>query len=65
MNDAHRAGANRLQKNKHAAALGTFGFVFSHNLATRWARHNFDTYACFVSCNNIGDVSENCVTLQL
>ena len=39
----------------HAAALGAFGLVSSHNLATRWARHNFDTSACFGSCNNIGD----------
>ena len=31
----------------HAAALGTFGLVSNHNLATRWARHNFDTSACF------------------
>ena len=43
---------------EHAAALGTFGFVSNHNLATRWVRHNFDTSACFVPCNNIGDVLE-------
>ena len=43
----------------HAAALETFGLVSNHNLATRWVRHNFDTSACFVSCNNIGDVLEN------
>ena len=42
----------------HAAALGTFGLVSCHNLATRWARHNFDTSDCFGSCNNIGDVLE-------
>ena len=40
----------------HAAALGTLGLVSSRNLATRWARHNFDTSACFGSFNNIGDV---------
>ena len=43
--------------NAHAAH-GTFGFVSSHNLATRWVRHNFDTSACFGSCDNIGDVLE-------
>ena len=42
----------------HAAALGTFGLVSNHNLSTRWVRHNFDTSACFRSCNNIGDVLE-------
>ena len=45
----------------HAAALGTFGFVSDHNLSTRWARHNFDTAACFGSCNNIGDVLEKMI----
>ena len=42
----------------HAAALGTFGLVSNHNLATRWVRHNVDTSACCGSCNNIGDVLE-------
>ena len=46
----------------HAAALGTFGLVFNHNLAVRWVRHFFDTCACFGFCNNIGEVLENCVT---
>ena len=49
----------------HAAALGTFDLVLNHNFAARWLRHNFDTAACFGSCNNIGAVLENCVTLQL
>ena len=49
----------------HAAALGAFGLVSSHNLATRWARHNFDTSACLGSCNNIGEVLENYVTFSL
>ena len=41
----------------HAAALWTFCFVSNHNLATRWVRHNsFDTFACFGSYNNIGEV---------
>ena len=26
----------------HAAALGTFGLISSHNVATRWIHHNFD-----------------------
>ena len=42
----------------HAAALGTFGLVSNHNLATRWDRHNIDTSACFCSFNNVGDVFE-------
>ena len=29
----------------HAAALGLLGFISSHNDATRWCRHNFDTSA--------------------
>ena len=49
----------------HAAALGTFGLVSNHNLATHRVRHIFDTTACFGSCNNIGEVLENCVTLEL
>ena len=48
-----------------AAALGTFGLVSNHNLATRWVRHNFDTSACFGYCNDIGEVLENCVTFEL
>ena len=42
----------------HAAALGALGLVSNHNLSARWIRHNFDTAACFGSCNNIGDVLE-------
>ena len=49
----------------HAAALGARGLVSSHNLSTRWVRHNFDTSACFDSCFNIGEVMENYVTLEL
>ena len=48
-----------------AAALGTFGLVSNHNLATGVVRHNFDTSACFGSSINIGEVLENCVTLEL
>ena len=42
----------------HAAALSALGLVSHHNLSARWARHTFDTAACFASCNNIGDVLE-------
>ena len=49
----------------HAAALGTFGLVSNHNPSTRWIRRNFDTSACFGSCNNVGEVLENCVTSEL
>ena len=45
--------------NECAAALGTLGLVSSHNLSARWARHNFDTTACFGSCNTSGDVLDN------
>ena len=31
----------------YAWALGTFGLISSHNVATRWIRHNFDTSVCF------------------
>ena len=30
----------------HAAALGSHGLISSHNVSTRWFRHNFDTSAC-------------------
>ena len=42
----------------HAAALGTFGLISSHNVATRWIRHNFDTSVCFNGCNNISETLE-------
>ena len=41
-----------------AAALGSLGLMSSHNLATRWVRHNFDTSACCADCNNISEVLE-------
>ena len=34
----------------HAAALGTFWLIFSHDVATRWTRHNFDASVCFDGC---------------
>ena len=42
----------------HAAALGTFGLISRLNLATRWVRPNFDTSACFGSCNIIGELEK-------
>ena len=42
----------------HAAALGTFGLISGHNVATRWIRHNFDVSVCFHGCNNISEVLE-------
>ena len=40
----------------HAAALGSFGLISSHNIATRWVHQSFDAAMCFNDCNNIGDV---------
>ena len=42
----------------HAAALGTFGLVSNHNVATRWIHHNFDAIACFDGCHNISEILE-------
>ena len=42
----------------HAAALGTFGLVSSHNVATRWIHLNFDASVCFDGCYNISDILE-------
>ena len=41
-----------------AAAFGTFGLTSSHNVATRWIRHNFDASVSFDGCNNISEVLE-------
>ena len=30
----------------HADALSSLGLISSHNVSTRWVRHNFDTSAC-------------------
>ena len=49
----------------HAAALGSLGLISSHNLATRWVRHNFDISACCGDCHSISEVLENCVALEL
>ena len=42
----------------HAAALGTYGLISSHNVATRWIHHNFVASVCFDGCNNITEVLE-------
>ena len=42
----------------HAGALGTFGLISSHNVTSRWIRHNFDASVCFDGCNNIGEILE-------
>ena len=42
----------------HAAALGASGLVSNHNLSTRWARHSFDSVACFATCRNLRDILE-------
>ena len=42
----------------HAAALGTFGLISSHNIATRWIRQNFDASVGFGGCNNISEILE-------
>ena len=40
----------------HAVALGSLGLISSHNVASRWVRHNFDTSACCDGCNNISEI---------
>ena len=43
----------------HAAALGSLGFISSHNVATRWGRrHNVDTSAYCEGCNSISEILE-------
>ena len=42
----------------HAAALGSLDLVSSHNVATRWVRHNFDTSVCCDGWNNISEILE-------
>ena len=39
----------------HAAALGTFGLISSHNVSARWVRHNFDISAYFDGCHSISE----------
>ena len=42
----------------HAAALVSLGLISSHNVATRWFRHNFDTSACCDGCKSISRILE-------
>ena len=42
----------------HAAALGTFGLISSHNVASRWIRHNFDASECFDGRHSISETLE-------
>ena len=42
----------------HGAALGSLGLISSHNVATRFVRHNFDTSACCDGCNIISEILE-------
>ena len=42
----------------HAAALGTFGVISSHNVASRWIRHNFDASECFDGRHSISETLE-------
>ena len=42
----------------HAAALGSFGLISSHNADTRWVRPNFDASACCDGCNSIIEILE-------
>ena len=41
-----------------AAALGSLGLISSHNDATCWVRHNFDTSACCDGCISINEILE-------
>ena len=51
---------------EHAAALGSLGFVSSHNLATRRVRHSIGTSACFAVFVTVSVKSwKTCVTLEL
>ena len=42
----------------HAAALGTFGLISSHIVASRWIRHNFDAPECFDGRHSISETLE-------
>ena len=42
----------------HAAALGSLGFISSHNDAARWDRHNFDINTLCDGCNGIREILE-------
>ena len=42
----------------HAAALGSLGFISSHNVTSWWVHHNFDTSAHIEGCNSISEFLE-------
>ena len=42
----------------HAAALGTYGLISSHNVTSRWIQQNFDASECFVGCHSISETLE-------
>ena len=42
----------------HAAALGTFGLISGHNVASRWTRHNVDASECFDERHTISEILE-------
>ena len=42
----------------HPAALGTFGLISRHNVASRWIRHNFEASECFDERHSISDILE-------
>ena len=48
----------------HAVALDTFGVISSHNVATRWIRHNVDTSICFDGCYSISETLNDCNTFE-
>ena len=48
----------------HAAALGTFGLISSHNVASRWTRHNFDASECFDERHSIREILERLQHIQ-
>ena len=40
------------------AALGTFGLISSHNVGSRWTRHNFDGSECFDDLHSNREILE-------
>ena len=56
--DVFGHGGNSGNECADHAALGTFGLISSHYVASRWIRHYFDTSVCFDGCNNISETLE-------
>ena len=42
----------------HAAALGTYGLISSHNVTSRWVRRTFASDGCFKGCHSISETLE-------